>query len=131
MMPTLSGLTEVFFVGAGGFVGASLRFIMSGLVQRLDPMGTFPYGTMSVNVLGCLVIGVLGGLADSRHVLGPNARLFVILGVLGGFTTFSTFAFESLALLRDGESLRAGANVLGSVAACLVSVWLGYAIGNR
>ena len=131
MKPDLNGLTEVFFVGAGGFVGASLRFIMSGLVQRLDPMGTFPYGTMSVNVLGCLVIGVLGGLADSRHVLGPNARLFVLLGVLGGFTTFSTFAFESLALLRDGESLRAGANVFGSVLACLVSVWLGYAIGNR
>lgn len=82
MKPALSGLTEVFFVGAGGFVGASLRFIMSGLVQRLDPMGTFPYGTMSVNVLGCLVIGVLGGLA-ARHVLGPNARLFVLLGVLG------------------------------------------------
>ena len=112
-------------------MGASLRYIMSGLVQRLDPMGTFPYGTMSVNVLGCLVIGVLGGLADSRHVLGPNARLFIILGVLGGFTTFSSFAFETLALLRDGESLRAGANVFGSVLACLVSVWLGYAIGNR
>ncbi len=60
MSPDLSGLTEVFFVGAGGFVGASLRFIMSGLVQRLDPMGTFPYGTMSVNVSGCLVIGILG-----------------------------------------------------------------------
>jgi fluoride exporter len=131
MSPVLSGLTEVLFVGAGGFLGASLRYIVSGLVQRLDPMGTFPYGTMSVNVVGCLVIGVLGGLADSRHALGPNARLFVILGVLGGFTTFSTFAFESLALLRDGESLRAGANVFGSVVACLVSVWLGYSIGAR
>lgn len=122
---------DIFVVGAGGFVGASLRFVMSGLVQRLDPMGTFPYGTMSVNVLGCLVIGFLGGLADSRHVLGPSARVFVIIGVLGGFTTFSSFAFETLALLRDGESLRAGANVVGSVLACLVSVWIGYAIGNR
>ncbi len=75
--------------------------------------------------------GSWGGLADSRHVLGPNALLFVLLGVLGGFTTFSSFAFETLALLRDGESLRAGANVFGSVLACLVSVWLGYAIGNR
>ena len=89
MRPALSGFTEVFFVGAGGFLGASLRFVMSGLVQRLDPMGTFPYGTMSVNVFGCLVIGVLGGLADARHVLGPSARLFVLLGVLGSFTTFS------------------------------------------
>jgi CrcB protein len=112
-------------------VGASLRFLMSGLVQRLDPMGTFPYGTMSVNVIGCFVIGVLGGLAESRQALGPNVRLFVILGVLGGFTTFSTFAFESLNLLRDGESFRAGANIIGSVVACLVSVWLGYTIGDR
>lgn len=131
MNPALNGLTEVLFVGAGGFVGASLRYIMSGLVQRLDPMGTFPYGTMSVNVLGCLIIGALVGLSDARQALIPNVRLFVILGILGGFTTFSTFAFESFALFRDGESLRAGANVLGSVVACLVSVWLGYAIGNR
>lgn len=94
-------------------------------------MGTFPYGTLGVNVLGCLAIGVLGGLADSRNVLGPNARLVIILGVLGGFTTFSTFGYETLALLRDGESLRASTNVLASVLACLAAVWLGYAIGNR
>lgn len=131
MMPALSGLSEVFFVGAGGFVGASLRYIVSGLVQRLDPMGTFPYGTMSVNVLGCLLIGILVGLSEARNALGPNVRLFVVLGILGGFTTFSTFAIESLALLRDGESLRAGANIFGSVAACLVAAWLGYALGNR
>ena len=104
---------------------------MSGLVQRLDPMGTFPYGTMSVNVVGCLVIGVLVGLADSRNVLGPSTRLFIILGVLGGFTTFSSFAFETLALARDGETLRAGANVIGSVVACLLAVWIGYGVGNR
>ena len=127
----MNGLTDVLLVGAGGFFGASLRFIISGLVQRLDPMGTFPYGTMSVNVLGCFLIGILVGLADSRNVLGPSARLFVILGVLGGFTTFSSFAFETLALARDGETVRAGANVVGSVVACLVSVWIGYGIGGR
>lgn len=131
MTTALSGLQQVILVGAGGFVGASLRYIISGVVQRLDPLGTFPYGTLSVNVLGCLVIGVLGGLADARHVLGPNARLVVILGVLGGFTTFSTFAYETLALLRDGENLRAAVNVLASVLVCLLTVWLGYAMGNR
>lgn len=104
---------------------------MSGLVQKLDPLGTFPYGTLSVNVLGCLVIGVLGGLADARGVLGPTARLVVVLGVLGGFTTFSTFAYETLALLRDGEHLHAAANVLSSVAVSMVAVWIGYAVGNR
>lgn len=105
--------------------------MISGWVQRLDPLGSFPYGTLSVNVLGCLVIGLLGGAADSRNVLGPNVRLVVILGVLGGFTTFSTFGYETLALLRDGEGLRAGANVLVSVFACLAAVWLGYAMGTR
>lgn len=124
-------MQEVLLVGAGGFLGASLRFMVSGLVQRLDPVGSFPYGTLSVNVLGCLVIGFLGGLADARHVLGPSARLITIIGVLGGFTTFSTFAYETLALLRDGENLRAGANILTSFGICMVSVWLGYALGNR
>jgi len=127
----LSSLQEVLLVGTGGFLGASLRFVVSGLVQRLDPAGAFPYGTLSVNVLGCLVIGVLGGLADTKGVIGPTARLVVILGVLGGFTTFSTFAYETLALLRDGENLRAGANILVSVGVCMIAVWIGYAMGNR
>ena len=127
----MSSIQEVLLVGTGGFVGASLRFLISGLVQRLDPLGTFPYGTLSVNVLGCLVIGVLGGLADARGVLGPTARLVVVLGVLGGFTTFSTFAYETLALLRDGENLHAAVNVLASVAVSIVAVWIGYAVGNR
>jgi len=127
----LSSLQEVLLVGTGGFLGASLRFVVSGLVQRLDPAGAFPYGTLSVNVLGCLVIGVLGGLADTKGVIGPTARLVVILGVLGGFTTYSTFAYEPLALLRDGENLRAGANILVSVGVCMIAVWIGYAMGNR
>ena len=121
----------MLLVGAGGFVGASLRFITSGLVQRLDPLGTFPYGTLSVNVLGCFVIGVVTGLADSRGFMGPNVRLVLVLGLLGGFTTFSTFAYETLALLRDGETLRAAANVTASVLLCLLGVWLGYALTSR
>ena len=121
----------MLLVGTGGFIGASLRFLVSGLVQRLDPLGTFPYGTLSVNVIGCFVIGVLGAMADARGVLGPSARLVVFLGVLGGFTTFSTFAYETLALLRDGEALRAGANVVASVSLSMIFVWLGYVLGNR
>jgi len=104
---------------------------VSGLVQRLDPLGTFPYGTLAVNVAGCLAIGALAGIADARQALGSGARLVLIIGVLGGFTTFSSFAYETLALARDGESLRAGVNVLASVACCLVSVWLGYTVGSR
>ncbi len=127
----MSALWDLLLVGTGGFIGASLRFLVSGLVQRLDPLGTFPYGTLSVNVIGCFVIGVLGAMADARGVFGPSARLVIFLGVLGGFTTFSTFAYETLALLRDGEALRAGANVVASVSLSMIFVWLGYVLGNR
>ena len=118
-------------MGSGGFVGASLRYVVAGFVQRVDPAGSFPYGTVAVNVLGCLAIGLLSGLADSRQVIGVNARLVLMLGLLGGFTTYSTFAYETVALLRDGEQLRAALNVLVSVAACVGGAWLGYAAGAR
>ncbi len=121
---------DSFLVGAGGFVGSVLRFWVSGLVQRLDPAGTFPYGTLAVNTIGCFIIGVLGGLVDSRGVMSPELRTLVFLGVLGGLTTFSTFGHETLALLRDGENLKAGLNVAGSVVLCLGLVWLGYGIGR-
>ncbi len=73
--------------------------MISGWVQRLVVTGVFPYGTLVVNVLGCFLIGILGGLAEYRQVLEPGQRLFLMIGVLGGFTTFSTFAFETLSLM--------------------------------
>jgi CrcB protein len=123
-------LYHAFLVGCGGFVGSVLRYVLSGAVQRLDPVGTFPYGTLAVNAVGCLVIGVLGGLADSRHLFGPELRHLIFLGVLGGLTTFSTFGHETLALMRDGEHLKAGANVIASIVVCLVLAWLGYEFGR-
>jgi CrcB protein len=123
-------LQALLLVGSGGFVGSVLRYAVAGWVQRLDPLGSFPYGTLAVNAFGCLAIGVLGGLADARSVLGPEARLLVLVGVLGGFTTFSTFGHETLALLRAGSIAAAGANVLASVALCLVATWLGYGFGS-
>ena len=109
-------------VGAGGFIGSALRFVISGWSQRLAVASVFPYGTLVVNVLGCLLIGILGGLAEYRQVLEPGQRLFLMIGVLGGFTTFSTFAFESISLLQDAELLKAMANtglqvILGFAAA--------------
>ncbi len=126
----LSVVYESFLVGAGGFVGSVLRYWVSGLVQRLDPVAAFPYGTLSVNAVGCFVIGVLGGLVDSRGVMSPELRHLVFLGVLGGLTTFSTFGHETVALLRDGEHLKAGVNVVGTVILCLGLVWLGYGLGR-
>ncbi len=99
-------------------------------MHRLVPMAFFPYGTLAVNGLGCLLIGVLMGLSDSRSVLGPQTRLFLLIGVLGGFTTFSTFGHETLALARDGERLAAGANVALHLVIGLGCVWIGYAVAS-
>lgn len=123
-------ITQILLVGAGGFVGSVLRYGVSGLVHRLLPMSTFPWGTMSVNAAGSLAIGVLGGLADARQVLTPEARLFVFIGLLGGFTTFSTFSYETLALLHDGEHLRAAGNAIGTLVLCMLAVWIGYGLAR-
>jgi CrcB protein len=118
-------MQSLLIVGLGGFVGSVSRYALSGLVQRLAPSDLFPYGTLAVNVAGCLAIGLLHGMMETRMLLGPEARLFLFIGVLGGFTTFSTFGYESFALLRDAEAVRAGANVLLHVVLGLAAVWLG------
>ncbi len=123
-------LQPLLLVGAGGFVGSVLRFLVSGWAQRLDPAGSFPVGTLAVNTAGCLAIGLLGGLAEARSILGPEARLFVLIGVLGGFTTFSTFGYETLALLREGAWLPAAGNVVGSVVLGLAAVWIGWGLAG-
>nr|HPQ66639.1 CrcB family protein [bacterium] len=90
-------LKNLLIVGLGGFVGSVLRYSVSGWVQRLAPEGSFPLGTLAVNVTGCLVLGFLGGLAENLEVFAPGTRVFVFLGVLGGFTTFSSFGYETQA----------------------------------
>ncbi|MCP3962875.1 MAG: fluoride efflux transporter CrcB [bacterium] len=117
---------RVLLVGLGGFVGSSARFVLSGLVHRALPLSVFPIGTFAVNVLGCLVIGFLGGLMELRQVLGPAQRLFVLIGILGGFTTFSTFAFETLSLAHASDFARAAGNVAGQVLLGLTAAWVGY-----
>ena len=125
----LFGTRELLLVGTGGFIGSVGRYVLSGLTYRLLPATVMPVGTMFVNVLGCGVIGFLGGMMDARQLMGPGLRLFLFLGVLGGFTTFSTFGYETLALARDGDHFRAGTNVLLTVVLCLVAVWLGHGLG--
>lgn len=121
-------LTNVFIIGTGGFIGALARYGLSGLVQRQAWLTTFPYGTLAVNLLGCLVIGVVAGLVESRQLFGPEFRTFVLIGVLGAFTTYSTFGYETFALLRDAEYVRGAANVGIHVVLGLALVWLGYAL---
>ena len=121
-------LVQAAVAGLGGFVGALGRYGLSGLVQRRIPLATFPYGTLAVNLSGCFAIGLLAGLAESRQLFGPYFRVFVLIGLLGGFTTFSTFGYETVALLRDAEYLRAATNVAVHIVAGLTLVWLGYAM---
>ena len=117
-------MIQLLAVGAGGFVGAVARFGVSTLVQRLA--GTsFPYATFVVNVVGCFVLGALMGVVEDRQGLSEPARLFLAIGLLGSFTTFSTFGWETYALLRDGRLLPAVAYVVGSAAVGLVAVALG------
>jgi CrcB protein len=121
-----SYLGQVMLVGIGGFVGSVARFMASGLAHRLSPATTLPIGTLVVNVAGCLLIGVLGGLVDVRQALAPAYRLFLMIGVLGGFTTFSTFSFETLQLAQQGDLWRAFANVALQVVLGLAAAWLGF-----
>ena len=123
-----AALLNALLVGTGGFAGAILRYALGGVVHRNFPLATFPYGTLTVNLLGCLLIGAIGGFADSRQVFAPELRTFALIGVLGGFTTFSTFGFETFAMARDGEHLRALLNVGAHVVLGLTLVWWAYGL---
>ena len=121
-----SVLLNALLVGFGGFVGSICRYALGGAVHRHYSMATFPYGTLSVNLLGCALIGALVGLADSRQLFSPELRTFGFIGLLGGFTTFSTFGYETIEMAREGEHIRAAFNVGLHVVLGLVFVWLAY-----
>ena len=123
-------LGQVMLVGAGGFLGSVFRYLLSGIVHRSFPTADFPFGTLVVNLVGCFCIGVLHGLAETRQVIGPEWRLFLMIGLLGGFTTFSTFGYETMALFRDAEVFRAVGNVLLQVLCGLLAVWVGDLLGR-
>lgn len=118
-------MTNILMVGAGGFLGAAGRYVVSGLVHRWLPFAVMPFGTLTVNVLGCLVIGFLASLSDAYGVLGGRSREFLFIGVLGGFTTFSSFAIETLSLARSGQIAGGLANAALNLVGCLVAVWIG------
>ena len=116
---------KILLVGLGGFMGSILRYLMSGYVQQWMKSVDFPYGTLAVNLIGCLVIGFLSQLAEARGVFMAESRAFVFIGVLGGFTMFSTFSNETMNLLRDGERLLAVVNIAAHLVPGLIAVWLG------
>jgi len=118
-------LGNILLVGLGGFLGSGLRFALSGWAQRSLAFGQFPVGTLTVNVLGCLLIGYLGGLAEQRQVMESGLRLFLLVGVLGGFTTFSTFAYESISLAQDSQYFKVMLNIVLQVVMGFSAAWLG------
>jgi CrcB protein len=112
-------------VGIGGFIGSVLRYWLSGIAQR-GFQGDFPVGTLLVNIAGCLAIGAFWSLVEYREWFSPEQRIFVTVGVLGGFTTFSAFGYETFMLVRDSEYLPALANAVANTVVGMVAVALGW-----
>ena len=121
---------NTLLVGIGGFIGSVCRYWVSGWVQSLLSRTWLPVGTLAVNVIGCFLIGLLMGLADFRQSLKPEARLLLVVGVLGGFTTFSAFGYETFALARDREFAAALINIGTQVLFGLLAVWAGYSVAR-
>ena len=121
-------MTKLFLIGAGGFIGSVLRYVVSGVAQTLSQSIAFPYGTLAVNILGCCCIGFLSELFDTRSLIGTDTRAFLIVGILGGFTTFSAFGNETMNLIREGEAALALMNVSAQVLLGLGAVWVGYTL---
>jgi CrcB protein len=118
---------NLLLVILGGALGSGLRYLLSGVVAARFGE-SFPLGTLSVNVIGSVAIGFFATISgtEGRWLVSPAARVFFMTGVCGGFTTFSSFSLQTLTLARDAEWLYAGLNILGSVALCLIGVWLGH-----
>lgn len=120
----------VLLVGAGGLVGAMTRYLLGAWVQDVISNHSFPYGTLTVNVVGCLLIGLIAGLVETRDALTVQTRAFLTVGVLGGFTTYSAFGFETVILLRDGDLVAGITNVSLQIVLGLTAVWLGLRVSQ-
>ena len=118
-------MTNILLVGLGGFIGSVARYKLGGGLLHLTAQQKFPYSTFAVNVVGCLVVGSLAGLAEKHALFSPGARLFLFTGLLGGFTTFSAFGLETMFLMRRGDPWIAVLYVVASVLFGLLGVWLG------
>lgn len=116
---------NILLVGIGGALGSISRYLLGTWIQALSRSIDFPYGTLIVNLLGCFLIGLLSQLAEARGAFTSETRAFLFIGILGGFTTFSSFGNDTINLLRDGAAFNALANIGVNVILGLVLVWLG------
>ena len=125
----LLGMQKTIFIALAGLVGTLLRYWLSGFVARRYGE-TFPWGTMAVNLIGCLVTGAVFFLTEERFLVSPTVRTVILIGLLGGFTTFSSYGLQTFTLLRDGEFGLAILNVVTSNILGLFMVWIGYVLGR-
>ncbi len=122
-------MEKLLLVGLGGFFGAILRYLIGGWTQTTAGSTGFPFGTLVVNLIGCLLIGFLIQATEVSEWISAQTRLFAMVGVLGAFTTFSTFGGETFILLRDGKTLLALVNIGAQLLFGLAAVWVGYRFG--
>ena len=115
-------MLKLLVIGTGGFIGALLRYGIGGLVHQALKDTGFPFGTLVVNLTGCLLIGLGAGLMETRQAFSPELRAFIFIGLLGSFTTFSTFGLETMNLAKNGQWLMTAANVGASVIIGLAAV---------
>lgn len=112
-------------ISVGAAIGGAFRYGLASFIQkRVESF--FPYGTLIVNILGSFALGFIMYYLDEKEILSPQMRLFLTVGLCGGFTTFSTFSYETLNLMRNSQFLLASANVLGNVFICLIAIYLAY-----
>lgn len=121
-------MTNILLVGAGGFIGSVLRYLIGGTIQQYAR--SFPLGTLAVNVMGCFVIGLLAQLGESRGLFSDESRAFIFIGILGGFTTFSSFGNETVNLMRNDQLMSAVINIGGNVILGFFAVWFGRISAN-
>lgn len=124
-------MTKLLLAGIGGFIGSALRYALGAAIDQCYGRDDFPFGTLAVNVLGCLVIGVLTWLAEARGMFSAEMRVFLVIGILGGFTTFSSFGNDTVNLWRANREGRALLNVGAQLVLGLGAVWLGRALARQ
>lgn len=123
-------MEKYLLIGLGGAIGSISRYVVSRMVYHASGE-SFPYGTLTVNIIGCFLIGLLMSVMQERLVTNPQYRYLLIIGLLGGFTTFSSFSYETFELIRTGNIGASAFNILSNVFGCLAGTWCGYMIGKN
>lgn len=118
-------MNKIILIGIGGFIGAVLRYLVGNAAQSWTKSDTFPIGTLIVNLVGCLMIGFLSHVGESSQIVTAEARSFMFIGILGAFTTFSTFSNETINLFRQGQNFYSVLNVAANIFVGLAAVWVG------